>query len=166
MSLRRHGCCLLTVQLRSKSAKTTLNQKQIIIMKAMTVGKIVAVVAVGVCVLAASARANTIYELGSVDPGSPAGPLSVETGYASSLVTGYNAGLTSWTASGYIYTINKGSFVPAPLLPAVGFNNGQVNGSGLITQSINLCAGGDSYAPGHWAGVLRIFLHFCQNRTH
>jgi hypothetical protein len=65
--------------------------------------------------------------------------------------------MTSWTASGYVYTINKGSSVPAPLLPAVGFNNGQVNGSGLITQSINLGAGGYAYALVKWADIDEIY---------
>jgi hypothetical protein len=108
-------------------------------------------------VLAFSAQATTIYELGTVDPGSPASP-SDETGYLNTLLLSYNLGvpISPFTLGGHTYTLAPGSYVPAPILAGPGPNNGQVcpSGSGVTTGLvINLGAGGFNYAMVKWGNT-------------
>jgi hypothetical protein len=110
-------------------------------MKAITVGKTVAAVAVGLCLMAATAMAvPSTYELGGVVPGSP-GNVAAQMAALNGLISLYNADSSSpITISGYTYTLAPGSYVtPTDILPAAVSNDGGVTyGSGPSTVTLNV----------------------------
>jgi hypothetical protein len=130
-------------------------------MNTRTEKKVILAAALGLSLATFGARAKTIYELGSVDPGSPASTAD-ETAYLQVLITGYNDGLTGLLSDaftgdpGHDYTLSPGSFVPSPLLPSDNIvNNGQVNaGNGPNTGlEVDLATGGYAYAVVKWGDI-------------
>jgi len=107
----------------------------------------------GTCLLGTTVGANTITELGTVTPGTPASP-SDETGYLTQLINMYNNGTPAspFSSGNKTYTLNVGSAVPPPSLPAPGVNNGQVvSGNGPQTGlMINLGANSYNYVMVKW----------------
>ncbi len=121
---------------------------------------ILATAALGLSLSVVGARANSIYELGTVKSGSPASPAN-ETSYLTELINAYDGGMTgilpvSFTGdSALTYTLIPGSYVPDSSLPSVTQNEGQVTGGGGQTSNlgINLGTGGYAYAVVKWGNV-------------
>ncbi len=94
-------------------------------------------VAVSACALAGqSARASTIYELGLVNPGHPASA-NDETGYLTSIISGFNAGQTGDLGGSPDLSLSPGSFVAGfSKLPSTTIvNSGQQGGGGGALHS-------------------------------
>lgn len=91
--------------------------------------------------------ANSITELGTVVPGTPASPGS-DQGFLSGLLTAYNAGTRgSWTVPGapgggnYTFNVNPGSSVTAATIPILNglYQLGNMSGiSGSTSVTISL----------------------------
>ena len=104
-------------------------------------------VTAAVCLFGLSTLANSITELGTVVPGTPASPGSDQV-FLSGLLTAYNAGTRgSWTVPGapggkdYTYNINPGSSVTLATLPTLNglYQLGNMNGiSGATSVTISL----------------------------
>lgn len=112
-----------------------------------------------VCLFGFATMANSVTELGTVVPGTPASPDS-DVGFLNGLLTAYNAHITgSWTVPGapgggnYTYTLNPGSYVPAPNLPTLNglYQLGNMSGiSGSTSVSINLAGITADYITIKW----------------
>lgn len=117
---------------------------------------------IGCGVLAAEATplpTPSAYEIGTVDPGSPAGPISVETGYVTELVNLYNTSAsTPYSYDSHVYTLNPGSYIPASL-PTIGTSPGQQGGSGgSVSTLVDLgVLGGYAYALVKWGNIDEIY---------
>lgn len=112
----------------------------------------------GVAALAISANANSIYEIGSVDPGSPAGPESIETGYLTTLIGYYNSATTVpvLDPDGHTYAVNPGSYLSGiTTLSADSLvNQGQTSASG---KSLSVNVTGYTYLLVKWGNVDELY---------
>jgi hypothetical protein len=105
----------------------------------------------GICLMWGKAGANSIYEIGTADPGTPASE-NDETSFLNQLLKMYNTGSpgSPFDNGHNVFTLNVGSAVPSPILATVanGDNKGQVlpRGNGPSTGlQINLS--GLSFKP-------------------
>jgi hypothetical protein len=108
--------------------------------------------------------ANSVYELGTVDPGVPSST-DAETTMLLGLIQSYNTGSP---ASPFIITIGPhnnvatldvGSAVPAAPLPAPGIASGNlgVGGGQQDNYVIDLGAGGFNYAMVKWGQISEFY---------
>ena len=114
----------------------------------------------GLCLFAFAGMANSINELGTVVPGTPASPGS-DLGFLKGLITAYNAGTRgSWTVPGapgggnYTYNINPGSYLTGvTALPTLNgtYTLGNMSGlSGSSSVIINLTGIGADFITIKW----------------
>lgn len=114
---------------------------------------------VAVCLCGFATMANSITELGTVIPGTPASPDSDQT-FLSGLLTAYNGGTRgSWTVPGapgggsYTYTVNPGSAVTLATLPTLNglYQLGNMSGiSGSTSVTISLAGITADYITIKW----------------
>lgn len=103
----------------------------------------------GICLFTVASMANSMTELGTVVPGTPASANSDQT-FLSGLISTYNSNgghSASWLVPGapgggsWTYTLNPGSSLPGPLLPTLNgsFQLGNMSGiSGSTSVTLSL----------------------------